>query len=421
MRRSAAIKSEGLIKHGTVLLVATVITGLSNTVFNIIMYRMLSTEDFGDYYGLVSLYMILVLPLAAVQTVTARYVSALESRRLLGHATALLRRSVIKLSAMAVAALGIFLVIGPLLAEYLNVNSLAAVYFIGLAVALALVSPVFWGALQGFQYFYHYAANQLAATLAKLGGGILMVWLGLEVAGAVGSLVFFQVAIILIAVFPLKMILFKLSGGEQGVDSRPHYRFFWPVLISLLAFAVFTQADILTAKHFFDRTLGGEYGSAKIVGNAFLFVPIALSTVMFPKVSQRTASGREGSLRLLNITLGYCVLLCGLAVVICAVYPGMIMGLLFPESTEAARELVRIFGLGITPVALLYILINYLLARGRSGFLYLLLPLAFCYVLTLQLMHATLATIIWIMAAFGLSTFILLYLIILRGEHATSS
>ena len=411
-------KADGLIKHGTILLVATVFTGLSNTLFNIAMGRMLSREDFGDYYGLVSLYMILVLPLGAVQTVTARYVSALESRRLLGQAAALLRRSIVKLSIIAVGVVGAFLVAGPLLADYLNIHSLIAVYAVGLAVALAMVSPVFWGALQGFQYFYHYAANQLAATLAKLAGGILLVWVGFEVAGAVGSLVLFQLAIVVIAFFPLKTVVFKLRGGDQGVDSRPHYRFFWSVLISLLGFAVLSQADILTAKHFFDRTLGGEFGLAKIVGNAFLFVPIALSTVMFPKVSQRTASGQKGALRLLNMTLIYCVLLCGLGILICASVPGLILGLLFPEATEVARELIRIFGLGVTPVALLYILINYLLARGRSGFLYILLPLALCYVIALQLLHTTLATIIWVMACFGLGTFVILYLIILKGERS---
>ena len=418
MSRSAGGSTEGLIKHGTVLLVATVVTGLSNTLYNIVMGRMLSTEDFGDYYGLVSLYMILVLPLSAVQTVTARYVSALESQRLLGQAAALLRRSIVKLSIMALGAIGGFLVFGPLLADYLNIHSLIAVYAIGLAVALAMLSPVFWGALQGFQYFYHYAANHLGATLAKLAGGILMVWLGFEVAGAVGSLVFFQLAVVLIALFPLKMALFKLRGGDREVDSRPHYRFFWSVLVSLLGFAVFSQADILTAKHFFDRTLGGEFGLAKIVGNAFLFVPIALSTVMFPKVSQHTASGRKGALRMLNMTLIYCVLLCGLGILICASIPGLILGVLFPEATEVARELIRIFGLGVTPVALLHILINYLLARGRSGFLYLLLPLALCYVIALQLLHTSLATIIWVMASFGLGTFILLYLIVLKAERS---
>ena len=419
MSRLPDSRSEGLVKHGTVLLVATAFSGLSNTLYNIVMQRMLSLEDFGDYIGLASLYMILVLPLSAVQTVTARYVSALESQRLLGHAASLLRRSIVKLSMMAAAAFGIFLVGGPLLTDYLNIHSLIAVYAIGLAVALAVVSPVFWGALQGFQYFYHYAANQLAATLAKLAGGILLVWLGFEVAGAVGSLVLFQAAIVVIAIFPLKTVILKLSGGNNGVDSRPHYRFFWPVLVSLLGFAVFTQADIITAKHFFDRYQAGEYGLAKIVGNAFLFVPIALSTVMFPKVSQRTASGEPGSLRLLNMTLIYCVLLCGLAILICVSMPGLIMNTLFDEGTEVARELISIFGLGVAPVALLHILINYLLARGRSSFLYLLLPLALCYVVVLQLVHGSLTTIIWVMASFGLGTFLALYLIVLRGERSS--
>lgn len=102
-------RNHGLIKHGTILLVATMVAGLSNTFFNLIMGRMLTKEDFGDLQGLVSLYMILVLPLNAVQMVTARYVSALESRRLLGQVAALLRRSLNKLLFMAIATLAAFL------------------------------------------------------------------------------------------------------------------------------------------------------------------------------------------------------------------------------------------------------------------------------------------------------------------------
>jgi|GEM_PF-5191083 hypothetical protein len=40
MRFSRPRQSDGLIKHGTIMLVATVITGLSNTLFYVLMIRM---------------------------------------------------------------------------------------------------------------------------------------------------------------------------------------------------------------------------------------------------------------------------------------------------------------------------------------------------------------------------------------------
>ncbi len=409
-------KSGGVIKHGTVLLVATVITGLSNTVFNILMGRLLPREEYGDYFGLISLYMILALPLTAVQVVTARYVSSLESRHLLGQVSVLLRRSVLKLGLVAAAMIAAFLVLGPFLRDYLNVRSLAAIYVTGMAAALCMLSYVFWGALQGFQYFYHYSANQVVSTAVKLGGGVLMVWLGLEVAGAVGSLVLCNLAIIVMAMFPLNVIIFKLSGGDSGADSRPHYRFFWPVLMSLLGFAVFTYADAIAVKHFFARGEAGEYGFAQVVGKAFLFAPLAISTALFPKVSRLTASRERGSLKLLNMALLYCLLLCACGVAACMTFPGLILHLLFPEGTETAESLVRIFGLGMTPVALLNIQINFLLARGRSGFLYLFLPLAAAYAIALQLWHPSLNAVIWVMCAFGVFSFISLYAIVVSGE-----
>ena len=118
MRENISRQSDGLIKHGTIMLAATLITGLSNTLFYVLMIRLLTREDFGDYNGLVSLFYILIMPFTAVQIVTARYVSTLESRRLLGRASSLLRRSILKLSlAAAVLMLG-FLASGPLLKVY---------------------------------------------------------------------------------------------------------------------------------------------------------------------------------------------------------------------------------------------------------------------------------------------------------------
>lgn len=145
MRFSRPRQSDGLIKHGTVMLVATVITGLSNTLFYVLMIRMLTREDFGDYNGLISLHYILIIPFAAVQIVTARYVSAFESQHMLGQVASLLRRSIFKLSLAAAALMLGFLASGPLLKVYLNINSLSAIYAVGLAVSLALVASVLWG------------------------------------------------------------------------------------------------------------------------------------------------------------------------------------------------------------------------------------------------------------------------------------
>jgi len=416
MSDNRPVQSDGLIKHGTIMLAATVITGLSNMLFYFLMIRMLTREDFGDYNGLVSLHYILIMPFTAVQIVTARYVSAFESKRLLGQAASLLRRSIFKLGlAGAVLMLG-FLAVGPLLQVYLNINSLSAIYAVGLAVCLALISSVLWGALQGFQYFYHYAANHIVSTAVKLGGGCLLVWIGLGVLGATGAMVLFFGAAVLLALYPLHAVLFKVADAEERADSRPHYRFFWPVFISLTAFAVFTQADLITVKHFFERYSAGEYSYALVIGKAFLFIPISISTAMFPKVSSRTASGEGATFHLLNLSLLYCLLLCGLGILICAFFSSSILSLISPQSTEVAVSLLRIFGIGVTPVALLHILINYLLAKGRSGFLYLLVPLGMAYVVALQLWHGSLATVIWVMASFGLVTFSLLYLMILSNE-----
>jgi glucan phosphoethanolaminetransferase (alkaline phosphatase superfamily) len=153
-----------------------------------------------------------------------------------------------------------------------------------------------------------------------------------------------------------------------------------------------------------------------VVGKAFLYIAIAVSTALFPQVSRRTETREESSLELLNLSLVYCLLLCVLGIAACILFPVLIRDLLFPRGSLITVQLIKIFGFGMTPVALLYILINYLLARGRSAFLFLLVPMALAYVSALQVWHSRLSTIIWVMAGFGLVTFLGLYLVILRSE-----
>ena len=93
-------------------------------------------------------------------------------------------------------------------------------------------------------------------------------------------------------------------------------------------------------------------------------------------------------------------------------FAGTIRHLLFPRGGDVAAGLIRIFGLGITPFALVYILINYLQARGRTAVLYALVPLAALYALSLHLYHNSLSTIILIMAIYGAISFTYLYLVI---------
>ena len=146
-------KTEGLIKHGTIMLVATVLTGVSNLMFNLVMSRMLTREQYGDLGGLLAVYMIINLPLMAIQIVTARYVSELNTLGEQGKASALLRRSLVKLSLIGAFTMVAFLAAGPLLASYLNVESLFGIYAVGLACSLAIVTPVFWERFRGISFF----------------------------------------------------------------------------------------------------------------------------------------------------------------------------------------------------------------------------------------------------------------------------
>jgi len=159
-------------------------------------------------------------------------------------------------------------------------------------VAIALAVPVLWGGLQGAGRFRDlslatllFAGTRLAAGLAigAAGGGVGAVMLGVAGATALTAAA---------SVVPLRGLLARTAGARlprRRLATLPNVA----AAVGLTALTALATSDLLVAKLAFPSTRAGDYAAASVGARVLLLIPIAVTTVLFPRVATLRDRRRE--------------------------------------------------------------------------------------------------------------------------------
>ena len=408
-------ESDGLVGHGSILLAATVITGIANYFFHFYMVRALSYEDYGILFSLLAIVMVLSVPATSIHTVITKYVSKFRARNENGKIAFLFFHSTKKLLFFGTLLLVIFILLSGQLSSFLKIPSRIPVVVVGFVLLSFFIVPVPFGTLQGLQKFTFLGVSIILASILRVLFGIFLVRLGFSVNGALAASFFSGVIAFLIVFVPLS-IFYKGEQIDRNIQTGEMYKFFLPTLLALGSLNIITYIDVPLVKHFFSPSEAGFYSTAALLGKAFLFPPMALAAAMFPKVS---GYGNESRF-LLNNTLLFSVLLLILGILVCLFFPKFILTVLeekkdlTPLFFSTTIPLLRLFGIAMSPFALTNVLIYYNLARHETKFLYFLLPGALLQIIVLSIFHMSLLQVVFILGVSGFMIFTFLFLLTYR-------
>ncbi len=389
---------DNLIKHTNIIIVATVVTGLLNFLYQILMNRGLRGEDFADFYALLALFVILSVPGMTIQTVVAKRISQLRAKDDYAGIAGIFSGSLRRILALGVISLFLFILVSGYLRDFLDISSKLPVIVTGIALFSVLLVPVGYGTLQGLQKFTSLGTNLILSTLARVGSGVLLVSLGFRVSGAMGSSVIFAILAFGLALISLKP-LFRESPTGEKIDFLRMYKYSFPVLLAFFLLSLLSFVDILLVKHFFKQG-AADYSTASVIGRAIIYFPLAVSMVMFPKVAEAEAKGENPS-RILGRSLIYSTLLSLGVSLIFFSFPELIIRVFRREYLNTVPPLLKGFGFALIPFGLITIIIYYNLAIHRMKFLYALTGGTILHIILLSLFHATLLQVILVMGLSG--------------------
>lgn len=399
-------KVDGLIKDSGIMLIAMAIANISLLFFHIYMSRTLGPAGFGILASFLSICFIIELPISAIQTVVAKYVSNFKIHNQYGMIRLLFFRSLQKLLPYSSLGFIVFFLSSGYVSSFLKIPSRTPVIFLGIVFFLLLIIPVVRGTLQGLQKFGYLGTNLSIDATLRLLFGFCLVNLGMGVNGALGGIALAVGVAFLAAFMPLRFLFKQRRSTESEINSSEIYAFFWPVSLALLSFAILTNVDVIVVKHFFSPLEAGYYAVLSIVGRGFLTLALAVSMVMFPKVSELETQKKDSS-SILKKSLLICVLLCSVGILTCFFFPRFIILTVFGSEYLNISSLLRVFGIAISPLVLVHLLINYNLARHRTKFLYVLVFGVVFYVILLSLFHSSLKQVVLILGSVGTLTLIL--------------
>jgi len=388
--------SDKILAHGSLMFLATNAANACNFSFHFVMGRMLGRASYGEVNSLISLFFIFGVPAIALQTVITKYVASFKAKGEYGKASYLISKFTRTLLVYAAVGFLLFVAGSRMLVSFLKISSTWPVIALGLVVLVGALLPIGRGTLQGLQSFWHLGVNLMVDGVLRFLLAMVLVYFGLGVTGAIGAQVVSGIIALSLLVFPLRFL--AKEKPDPAIDLGEIYRYFWPVVISLLCFNVLTQIDIVLVKHFFHPAQAGDYSSAAKVGSIVLFLPAAIATVMFPKISEARALDRDprSILRKSLLTVGA---LCGFVAIGYFLFPSLPVSILYGSKFMAAASLVGLFGVAMTFFALLNILLFYHLSTTKFTFLYFLVIFTCIHVLLLWFFHGSLAQVVTIMSA----------------------
>lgn len=386
-------------RHGLIMAAATLVAGGLDYGYNVLTGRLLDPVEFGVLVSVTALLQVAVHLTNVIRNIVAYYAAGMSGRpETEGQVAAFIQQMWRWSWRWGIVVTGVAALISPLVAGLLKVDTPRPLWAASLTLLLLFVRPVTDGALQGLQRFGGLAVVQVAQALLRLLLAALLVWLGWQSFGALLALPLASSLALLLALAWLRDEF--RSGRTAALAQVVSWGYSAQTVAGLLAFALLTNVDAVVVKLVFDPATAGDYGPVVTLGKMNLFVPLAIGLVLFPKATQRQASGRDPRPVLLLALL--VTLLPGLALTaLYFLFPGRLVQTIFGDAYADPGLVLGLVGLATTFFAALNIWLNYALSLKRPAFVVALVVVVVVQLVGMALFHDSLREIAVVMVAAG--------------------
>ncbi|WP_416840247.1 oligosaccharide flippase family protein [Haloferax sp. DFSO52] len=379
------VLGDDLLQHGSVIAVATVVSGALNYAFQVFMGRALGPEQYGVFGALFALFYIVNIFGRGIRFSASRFTAELVDD---GPALSAFHREFLRQSTLF--SIGIFVILlaaAPLLSDFLDVSPTLLSLAIAGTAPFGLALTVNFGTLQGIQWFTPLGGYKILLAGVKLVAGVVLVVLGYGVFGAFTALVLASVVVYGATTLHLRHRL-NTSSPSPTFDYERAYRYTLPAILTGFCVTVPTTVDVILAKHFFSSQLAGLYVSASVLGKILIFLPMGISTALFPKVSTRNGDETAPTALLWRAML-YTATIAGLGAVTYWSFPEFVLTTFYGAAYSEAVPLLRWYGVSILAFALASVFLNFELARSRKRFVYVFSLVSVAEIALMWFFHAT--------------------------------
>ncbi|MFL5846836.1 MAG: lipopolysaccharide biosynthesis protein [Solirubrobacteraceae bacterium] len=370
--RDAVAQSETAKAAG--LAAATLAANAIQLVFTIVFTRILGVTDYGSLAVLVSAFLILLVAGSALQVAAARE-TALgnlgDGPRLSGTLSDWGKR--VGAALLVVSALSALArqPIADLVGVPEHPWGAAGILPIGvLWLGLCLQR----GVLQGLHAYAPVAQSLLTESFARLAFCLALAALG---AGVTGVYLAQALGFVAVGVW-LWVVLRRRLGAPADHERHRLTTLFtdgWRPMTALALLGALQNVDVIIVKHQLGSPRAGSYAAAAVGAKTFVWVAIGIGLHLLPEATRRAAEGLDPRPVLIR-ALQIAAIVAVPALLLFGLVPSLVLRIAFGEEYTNAADALVVLGAAMTLLAVTYLTVQYLVALGRRGYLWVLSAVA---------------------------------------------
>lgn len=398
-----------LIRHplfsgSAVMIIGSNATSFINYIYHFVMSRLLGPSSYGELAALFSLIGILGILPSSINLAIIKYVSSAQTKEEAWGIINWLNR---KAYLFTVVFSILLLISTSYIATFLKINDYFPIAIISIVFLFGLPAFLYRAVLQGLLRFRQMVMSLLLENSTKLILGVILVFLGFSVSGAMGALV---VASLVGWWLSRSAIRDHLRSGIQAkAPAKSFLSYSIPVMVQSIAMTSLYSIDLILVKHFFQPHETGIYAAVSMLGKIIFFGAGPIAAVMFPIVAQRKTKG-ENYQKVFMVSLLLTSILSLTILLIYWLKPQAAIRLLPGSLYLEGAALLVWFGIFMTLYTLASLLINFHLSMGKTTVVVLPVIAAVTQLVSVWYYHPSLISVIFI--SIGITALLLSSLLI---------
>ena len=336
--------------------VASIIASAGNYLFQILMGRIMSAENYGSLYAVLSITNIAMIVGSTAATAIAKNIA---EKQIYDKAS---EKKVMTGNAVLQAGIG--------------VATFIILFVIGYGITLALVGAIavlstniaisWYGLAQGKKAFVIVAVYNLVQPITKVAMAVPLVKAGVP----------YPIVFIVMTVSAITSIIichFMLTRANKSIEEKECNNLFSDTrktfaasVIPMIALSVYSNVHVIAFEKLAGGAEAGAFSIAAVFGNALLYIPSAIAVVLVPFVAE--ANNKKQRVLLIKSLL-YSESLAALCAIMLILLRKPVLSLLFGSNGEAAEPYLLPICIMAFPIIAIFVMTNYLIAKGESKFL----------------------------------------------------
>lgn len=377
---------------------ATSIANVINFFYNIIIGRVLGPSEYGILATMISLLYISGAITGTIHTSSTRFAAALKAESNFFKIKRLLNLITIRFLIFTSLIFLLLLIFLKPITNFLNLQNPYPLIVLGVIMVIGSAIAIGRGIIQGLERFKQLSFISIIEVLLKLGLSLLLVYLGLKAFGAIlGIMLSILISYFLIFFFIRDIIKLKpdVNSVDNDVNIKDFYVSIFLILISTILLALVSFFDIVLVKHFFSSQETGYYSAAAQIGRIILFLPGAVSIVVFPRFTEKFIR-KENIIKTFLKSFLIIFLISASILLIYYFFPEFIIKTIYGKKYITSSVLLFKYGIFIMFISFINLQALYFISIKKYWYLICLFVIFIFEILLIFNFHKTLNMVLWI-------------------------